>query len=403
MAGPPNTPANIYLDTPSLRRACGKESERIKNNCKKNNKNKSPLAEKLMGKKATDKLNELKKKMGAHSPEWLVEHCDGLWMKPVSPKVSGEIKELGDSLKKMDPDELLKAASESMDHAKALLENALKEIAKDTATKTATKAAGRWGIGALFGPIGAAVATVVNVVDTAITAVEVAGNVMEFRKEIESLKKLLDDFPKALRQLANDAANNPQKAIADAMSIISNLNDCVRARRCQLVPMEETHLGKKPENCAEFGEDEEEVVPTGPATGKGCCPGQTGHHVLPSSMFKDCQLFTNGGKPSASCAHQKAPTVCVEGVNNSHGSHGAIHNELEKLMAKYPNGEITYNQAVDEGVSSVRSVFSVSGCTEKCLRAQLKSFYDKYANCSPLKASSGKGGRGRGGAGDVAV
>lgn len=142
-------------------------------------------------------------------------------------------------------------------------------------------------------------------------------------------------------------------------------NDCITARRCQLVPHNQTGSAAA-------------------MKGKGCCPGQTGHHLLPEAMFDHCKNY-NGSQ------HANAPTMCVEGANNSLGSHGKAHksllNVLDDKHRTVPfGGNMKKSSAIDAGVESVRKTFPESRCSEACLKAQLKDFYDKL-NCRPKKES----------------
>jgi hypothetical protein len=118
--------------------------------------------------------------------------------------------------------------------------------------------------------------------------------------------------------------------------------------------------------------------------GKGCCPGQTGHHLLPEAMFAHCPNYT-------SATHKRAPTMCVEGANNSLGSHGKAHRSLARVLdSKHktiPFGEtMPKADAIDAGVESVRETFPESRCSKECLKAQLENFY-KDVNCRPKKES----------------
>ena len=140
----------------------------------------------------------------------------------------------------------------------------------------------------------------------------------------------------------------------------AELNDCIRARRCSLVPYNQT------ENPAS-------------ANGKGCCPGQSGHHVLPSSMFEGCTAYKEGA----------APTICVEGTNNTHGSHGHIHKKLGDRLGKVmsihghklqPGAEISKEEAIEAGADSVHEAFPESKCNAACIKAQLRKFYNSL-NC----------------------
>lgn len=387
-----NTPAHLYLDTAALSKACSTELAKIKKACEdKGKNNKKSISDKLLGPKAKAKLDALKAKVAKAegAPPWLMEHCDGLWFKPLNSKNNAEIAELAEGLKKLDTGKVVAEVQAHVGEIIRGLDQVVATVAMEAAKGAAVKAGARTLAGSVFGPIGAALVQVINVVDTAITAVEVGGKIINLKDEIGALKKVLEGAPDKLKQMAADAVNNPQKAMADAMSLTAKLDACTRARRCQLVPMKETHDKPLNRDCRGERENEEETELTGPATGKGCCPGQTGHHVLPGSMFKGCTAYGGAGH---GCSHQNAPTVCVEGVTNSHGSHGAIHKALkEQLSGKFPAG-MTVEQATREGADSVREAFPESGCRKKCIEAQLNAFYKDYKQCEPLKPSDGMGG-----------
>jgi hypothetical protein len=387
--GTGNTPAHIYLDTPDIKKHCKKELERIKKHCAPETQKKPSMAEKLIGAKATAKINAIKEKIskGDNAPQWLLDHCDSLWIKPISPKKSSEINELGDMLKSMTPDKIMAEVRARLDVAVQVLEAAMVDAAQAAAMRSAAKKAGTWGVGALFGPIGLTIATVFNAVDTAISAAQLAKKLGELRKELTGLRDGIKELPDKLEKIIKEAAQNPQKAVADTMSIISRLNDCVRARRCQLVPMKETY-GETQLKAIRDEDDEENIWElSGPASGKGCCPGQTGHHILPKAIFKECKAYQDK-------QHRGAPTICVEGVNNSHASHGQMHSQLDKqLKQRYQKGAtISYNHAIKEGIESVRNVFPESGCSKECLKVQLEKFYNDFKDCS-LEANSGKVGK----------
>ena len=360
-----NTSAYYYLDTPALRSVCAKELEKIKKACGPKDPKKKSMSEKLMGEKATQKLEKIKEQLAKKggAPQWLMDHCDGLWFKPVSPKTSGEISELAEGLKNLDAGKLGAEIQAHIGEVVKALDDMILGVAKDAAIKAGGKAVARTAAGSLFGPIGAILVQVINVVDTAITAVEVGGQIIDLKDEIKGIKDVLEGMPDKLKQIAKDAKDNPQKAVADSMSLISRLDACMRARRCQLVPYKETHHQDISKDC-DGQDDQEETEISGPASGQGCCPGQTGHHILPGSMFKNCKSYGR----SKGCSHQNAPTMCVEGVNNAHGSHGQMHTQLGKQMDKYPSGTISMDDAVKEGVKSVRAVFPESGCSKDCLR-----------------------------------
>lgn len=129
-------------------------------------------------------------------------------------------------------------------------------------------------------------------------------------------------------------------------------------------------------------------------SGQGCCPGQTGHHLLPKEMFSRSTKVPDGKNKNGTtkyksvpdpdncpeytgAKHRNAPTVCVEGVNNTHGSHGAIHDKLEGRMKDHRNNHgdsITMDEAIDKAVESHNEQFKPP-CNPQCLKQQLKDYY----------------------------
>ena len=134
-------------------------------------------------------------------------------------------------------------------------------------------------------------------------------------------------------------------------------SDCLRARKCNLVPKSQKDNSSKVE----------------PADDKGCCPGQTGHHLIYDAMMKDagCPGYHYG----------TAPTVCTEGFSQNHGSHGRVHDAMDKQVrdladaGKLKGGTMSMDQAIDAAVKSHSEAFPLSRCSAKCIRAQLENYY----------------------------
>ena len=155
--------------------------------------------------------------------------------------------------------------------------------------------------------------------------------------------------------------------MAGGMGVLGRINKCTRARRCLLVKFDKTGT------LESLG-------------GDGCCPGQTGHHILPDAMTRDgnCPGYTKEG----------APTLCVEGTNNAMGTHGQIHDVLVRQMNQYKGSifggpTMSYETARNKGVASVMTTFPESNCDRKCLKAQLDAYYK--AKCTKqLPATAGK-------------
>ncbi len=136
---------------------------------------------------------------------------------------------------------------------------------------------------------------------------------------------------------------------ADVMAEHAEDSPCLKARKCLLVPYKDTEKNGK--SLDESLGDK-----------RGCCPGQTGHHLIPKAW-----LITDDERPANnSCTkynHGQAPTVCVEGTTQNHGSHGKIHRatdrQVETVLEKYQdairdmvNGEVSILDNVPEGTAS---------------------------------------------------
>ena len=88
---------------------------------------------------------------------------------------------------------------------------------------------------------------------------------------------------------------------AEETSAEANAKACVKANRCKLVPF-------KPD---------------------GCCPGQTAHHVIPKASFFTTTVAAK--KKLTKYDPRKAPCMCLEGTNNTHGDHGLAHTAHRRI------------------------------------------------------------------------
>lgn len=375
----PNTPTTYYIDTPDVRKDCKEDFKRIDKACEpeheRSDKNKHPVLRKMLGEKSVKTLDALTKKLKDKYPftatkenQWM-SHCDGLWIKPSSQHYGSELKQFNDTIKDMSAD--LKSAIESQ--LKPLVEKVGQEVkekaisaAKDKAVKVGVRSAARWGValggvavGGVGGIVTEGVATAWNIYDWGQTGYQAATLGVEAYgaiKEIGTVLEIAQTAQSELADLTKGMANKtPTDLMADGMGVISRLSACTRARRCKLVPYNKTDAAES-------------------LGGDGCCPGQTGHHVLPDEMTKDgnCEGYTKGS----------APTVCVEGVNNGNGSHKMIHGNFDKGIQRHVDSffgskdSISYTKARDVGVSSIQKTFPESKCDAKCLKAQLDAYYN---------------------------
>ncbi len=398
MATAPNTPTSYYLDTEAVRKACKKDFEKIDKACgpepDQSNKHKPPppMLRKMLGEKRLKALTQMQAKVkdkykipDTKDNAWH-SHCDGLWIKPDGKSFTEEMEEFNKGLKEMSDD--LAGAVETQ--LKPLLEQVGQEIkdkaiaeAKEKALKAGARSGARWAVGlggAAVGGVGAvateAVATAWNVCDWVVTGYEAGKMGVAAYNAISEMKTVLRVAQTAQSELADLASNLTKKTatslMADGMGVLSRFNECTRARRCQLVPYDETN------NPAALG-------------GKGCCPGQSGHHVLPDEMTKNgnCPGYTKGG----------APTLCVEGANNSNGSHGLVHKALDSRIQDHKSGwfgrdTVTYPEARNMGVKSIQETFPESQCDSDCLKAQLDEYYkNKCTKDMPAVAGVPGGGK----------
>ena len=141
-------------------------------------------------------------------------------------------------------------------------------------------------------------------------------------------------------------------------------NPCVKAKRCQLQP----------------------YTPTKGQEG-GCCPEQTGHHLIPKRGFKEYPGYNAG----------KAPCVCAEGTTYHRGqktkspelpdselTHPDMHAGQDYLERRaranpMPGGSakkpFTYGKAKKNALKVHSQVFAESGCNPECLEKQLDNYH----------------------------
>ncbi len=420
----PNTPVFPYLSKAQVRGNCDEENKAIKKNCdKKDGKNKSQkavdnaqldktsklstISEKV--KDVVTKLDTVGKSINGYTPAtktganaWLDDHCSGLWVKP--------------------------GGGSNIDRFKAQLEAVKQEYQKDAATllkqlgaKVVEKAEDKliaYGEQTAAEEGAALVSLVIPGVGEAVEIgtqiwAAVSGVVTTVTTAYDAAKTIVTDGPKVYEQAKSllAQADDIQKIIkgpgindlmADMMTAIAEANPCVRARKCSLVPYGET---KTAEGQA--------------ASGKGCCPGQTGHHVLPDAMFRDpdaknAETDIVDGEASGGSGrdaqktlrcwdHYKcddAPTICLEGhmANAGNGSHGAFHEATEKLIApiRKDANRMKYTTARDEVANIMNLAY---GCSKKCIQAQLDAYYKDADSCHNLQNAEvvPHSGRSRGG------
>lgn len=388
-ANPGNALTQRYQSVFSNNPACANARRKIQKKCAPERDERRPRAKKrgllrTLGNIATLPDSAIRRTLG-YSPgrdnQWIDDHCDGLWAKPTAARaqdLQNQINELMEIAQ--DPTaiisramgEILEMAYEHLSWwylARKLLWLGGRSVAK---TVVGALAAGT-GVGVV---VTAAMAawTVSDVISTAKDIAEKLGpDAMEHLDDLMNIQNIQDMAQQKLDEYAED----PMSAMADAQSLAAQANPCVRARRCQLVPYNKT--GSR----------------TAARTGEGCCPGQTGHHLIPGEVTKGQGCYP-GTNISDSKGYRNAPTICLEGVNNSHGTHGVAHTEMydsvEDFRVENNTDTISYDEIRDKAINSVTEPppnAPASGCNKACLRAQLDGYYEECKDNENLPALSG--------------
>ena len=338
---PGNTGPWIYLDQAAKRGDCKREYNQVERACggqeEKEYKN-------WRGKTKTRWVDVNRK------VKWKQKHCLGLSVKPRS-LGTDELDEFKENIQSQLND--LDLFDRAIEEAKAVAINA----AQDILTKMIGKAVAKKVIGAAAGPIGWAF-TVVDGVSDAQDVLELKGHIDAVRNEavrikgvVSGLGNKIESLPGLLQQGKTGKA---AETMAEIQRLIATADDCTRARKCMLVSMKSTDNRSG-----------------GMKTRGGCCPGQTGHHMIPDA-------YMNGAKICSGYDYDKAPVVCAEGTNQYHGSHGAMHMSMEKhVRGSLDGNKISYKDARDAAIKAHRDTFPMSFCSADCLRAQLDKYYNK--------------------------
>lgn len=267
------------------------------------------------------------------------------------------------------------------------LMGAMEQELKEMVAKAGTKALVKWGAkaglkqaaGSSVPLIGNVLMGIWSVVDAALTIGEVneirrvATESLEqldvLRSKVGDLKSVASEFENFSQLSADEQLQKAQEIGANGQDMLATMDECTRARKCMLTP---------------YGADGATQRGREHSQNKGCCKGQTGHHLIYGAMMKGACPGYDGQM------HKDAPTVCVEGTNQNVGSHGRVHDKMDKAVAllakngKLDNGTMSMDQAIDSATKSHGEAFPLSRCSEKCIRAQLDNFYkDKCANARP--------------------
>lgn len=346
---PGNTGIWHFLDTADEKKSCKNEFKKVEKAC-------GGMKPKKKGKKGK-KGEWVAIKNKENKIKWKKKHCKGLLVKPVDFKTKSAkdmkqlMKQLNDRLK-------------NLDKVQKVIHEAAKEVVSELTTMGIVFAAKQvakkvpvigwiWQIVSIKGDIEQVRYLGALAIDAKAEADRMTKQVQTFKADIEKLKI----------NLAAGNFDDSARQVAEWMRTAATLDSCTRARKCMLVPMEDT-------------DDQSDGV----GNPKGCCPGQTGHHLIPGSYIK-----SKGEDPLCDkYKYKKAPVVCAEGTGDTHGSHGAGHLAMNRKAKKSTNskGMLDYDDAVDAAVKSHLEAFPLSMCSPDCIRSQLNNYHKTKAKCA---------------------
>ncbi len=185
-------------------------------------------------------------------------------------------------------------------------------------------------------------------------------------KLTKAQKELLEELKKEQKDLKNDLYAT-QKALTQK-------DKCLRAKRCVLNTYNEHNKGQRSTSKKLSPKDRF----FGLGNEKGCCPGQTAHHIIPETKLRDCPNYQKGGG-----LHKQAPTVCLEG-NKDNGTHGEMHHETDeitkKILEKWKKGKSTLDPtSIDATIEASAKAYAKTfpQCSQNCIKEQLESYYKK--------------------------
>jgi hypothetical protein len=396
---PSNAVQATYISTFNSSPSCVKDKEKINKECAPLNKEQK---EKQKAKKqdggvlqavrnALSQIDELGQKYYGYekgSPvenKWMDDYCDGFWMNPNATGLEKMDEKLEEYKKGLDNAQLLveQVAANPTRIVNAAADKMVSDLIRKHGAEGATSIIRTELIKSFFkDPIN--YIPVYGQLKTAKQAYKVYEGVGLVRDIVPTLAEKLgtesaQKMAKEAKVLMGEAKDNLESALKnlkeeptgvmdEAMTISASLDDCLAARKCQLVPYKSNSK-------------------TNAKKGGGCCPGQTAHHIIPDAAAKaaGCADYSKSG----------SPTICLEGASNIHGSHGRAHQNLKKGCADYnkkkgvkTDAPITYEELSKRAIDAIK--FAVRGCDIRCIQAQLNSY---YKDCGPMIANPGTGGR----------
>lgn len=130
------------------------------------------------------------------------------------------------------------------------------------------------------------------------------------------------------------------------------------------------------------------------ASKRGCCPGQTPHHMIPNSMLQISEKAADSDKDKArnsrdasgnmhcpDYTHASAPTVCAEGRTQHECTHKDVHDASADLFTPtVMHNNHSLDQMIDHSVDAHHKAFRRSSCSKACIKKQLREYFNEKCN-----------------------
>ncbi len=175
-----------------------------------------------------------------------------------------------------------------------------------------------------------------------------AGDIKKEKAACKGYKTKKKDGDDVCKKAGLAGQYTKDKATATKRTKSASNNKCMAARKCRLLP-----FNAKPHDGI-----------------NGCCPAQTGDHIVPKSSF--FKVSVDDGEKMDGWDDYKiddAPCMCLEGGSNT-GSHGLRHAHHKAFSPVWSGDEVSFNDEVKHCAEGAKAV--APKCNKKCLEAQLK-------------------------------
>lgn len=410
---PGNTATWHYVDQRSIDKcggnpfndhACCKDIDSVDDKCKQSgseNRRFRSARERRNNRRRRDKKPLLR----VRNRTWKDEHCKKMLFNLRADNLESTLKDLQTEAQEMVGD----IESIAADLGWQIVGGAAQRYGVRLAAKHAAATLGCGGGGAAAGSVvpgagtaagAVAGASVCNVAMVVIDAADLIWTVGTTSFEISAMKDQVQELLDLANQARGDAQRileaieDPEKLkqlqqeLADELEQEALQDPCLKARRCMLVPKSASQETRPPNDTRNRSQGQATMTDRLFADSRGCCPGQTGHHLILDAWLQSGGNRGAGDLCSGSYNEKSAPTVCVEGATQNIGTHGKIHRNTtdiaEELLAeKRPPCNIGFSMscAIEVAAQAHRKTFG-RHCNKECIVAQLEKYYDGLG-CRP--------------------